>query len=316
MRRLQKGMTMVEVVSGMVVAAMVFGTLAATLSAAGRMGEQVSAETTQLNRSRVGLEVLSEDIRTSAGVLPQYPSVDPIFKTDRSTTLILKMNRFADDGSVIPTEYDVVIYQWNDELGAPAGTLDGDSGEIIGSGGSKLAGVGVGSSGASEAAESAPSGVQATAPLRRFVARVDSEGEGIPAIDRVVLAGVLEFGLNYTASETFFGNDYQTVFGLRTLPLDSTDGLAKEILIGSKDWNDGEYGWFDGANAQFKHPPRWGIPIEVNYGVDPTVVTDNGVNAATMVDVKVRSRVFKPNAKMKLVARESEVRLSGYIKNR
>jgi|GEM_PF-4173723 len=316
MRRLQKGMTMVEVVSGMVVAVMVFGTLAATLSAAGRMGEQVSSETTQLNRARVGLEVLSEDIRSSIGVMPQYPTDDPIFKTDHGTTLILKMNRFAADGSVIPGEYDVVIYQWNDEIGAPTGTLDGDSGEIVGTGKSKLAGGGAGSGGGGEAASSGSSGVQATAPLRRFVARVDDEGEGIPMIDRVVMAGVLEFGLNYTASETFFGNGYQTVFGLRTLPLDSTDGLAKEILIGSKDWNDGEYGWFDGANAKFKHPPRWGIPIEVNYGVDPTVTADHGVNAATMVDVKVRSRVFKPNAKMKLVARESEVRLSGYMKNR
>lgn len=281
-RRLLLGISLTETLTVSFLMILVMGTIFAASSQTANVAKRVDGQSTRAGVVRIGMERLSNDIQVASAVLARYPlKTTAVFNCDEGHTLILKLPKFTSDMIAASDSYDVVIYDWSGE--------NGDDDE------------------------------DAATPLnlKRYYATVLEGVEAEPVLDRSICFDVVNLTMEFGAMESFVGNDYQVSFGLRGTPLAGTGEFKKAITLGGKDWSDSEYASFSGTTVQFLRAPRWGVPIDVTYGVDPSVPIDaTGANAASNVSITVRERQTITDSKMKEKHRTVEYRIGGALRNR
>ncbi len=281
-KRLIRGLTITETLTVSFLMILVMGTIFAASSQTATVAKRVDGQSTRAGVVRIGMERLSNDIQVATAVMARYPvKTDPLFVSDESSTLILKLPKFSNDMVAATDSYDVIIYHWDGEPG------DGD--------------------------EDAATPVS----LKRYYATVLNGEEPEPVLDRSICFDVVKLSMEYGAMESFVGNEYQVTFGLRGTPLETSGEFHKGITLGGKDWDGTEYASFSGNTIQFLRAPKWGIPIDVTYGVDPSIPMDvTGANAASNVSITIRERQTTQNSKLQEGHRTVEYRLGGQLRNR
>ncbi len=151
-------------------------------------------------------------------------------------------------------------------------------------------------------------------PVVRSTARVRNGAEGDMVTDRTVLRSISDFQIAYQATESFMGNDSQTSWGLSGRPVGTTN---QKIYMGSKDWNGTAMARFADSSVEFERPPRWGIPIDVVYDVDPgTSTLPNGASAATMVRLEIGTKAVHRTTSYKDRSHSVKLQMSAELKNR
>jgi len=151
--------------------------------------------------------------------------------------------------------------------------------------------------------------------LVKYRATVENGVEGELKRDRTVVANVNEMTLVYKATESFLGNDSQTIFGLRATP--DLSVVKPKFLIGTKDWNDDKWGTLVGGSVKFTRPPRSGVPIDVVYGIDPATSSGaSGLNAANIIHAEISAERKVLLAKGGYHWVPAEYKVAGEMKNR
>lgn len=221
-----------------------------------RMATKVSTDTSNLADARAGMEKVVEDIKQADMVLTSYPTGAPTLYSRKRDCLILRIPKIDTNANRIAGNFDIVIYRviQSEAVGAEADTA-------------------------------------ATYDLERWTARVTGGTESAPVFEGRAASNVIYFGLDYGTLESFRGDEYKKAWGLRAVPLASTKSFTKGVNIAGREWTSLGMATFNGATVEFTRPPRWGVPIDITYPVDPSLLSNpDGGNAANIVNVTIRYR--------------------------
>lgn len=152
--------------------------------------------------------------------------------------------------------------------------------------------------------------------LNRYIADCGSD-EPEPTLDTVVFSNARYMSMSFNGKENFVGDGYTVTWGLRGTPAGDVDGSPQYIKIAGHDWSRTEYAHFDTTSIVFERAPKWGMPIDVSYNVDPSVAMNwTGANPATMVSIQLGAKVISKNARQQDYTRNTEFAMTTELRNK
>lgn len=247
---------------------------------ASRLASKVDSRNSVLLKAREGYELLSRDIKLADAVLAQYPPNGvPTHRTSTNNSIILRIPRADANGDVIPNSWTVVMYRINPPNGAPMTGADYTN----------------------------------EYDLERWTAEITPNITPALTRDRVVGKGICQLRFAFQGIDSFEGDGNRTEYNLEAMPIGNGSGITQEVLVNGVNWL-GTMAAIRSDVVEFNWRPKSGVLIDINYRIDPAVVSAPfGATGADLVHVTVRGRAKWRNRqeqqKENLIEFSSRVRL-------
>ena len=113
MRTCRQGLTLVEMLLTAMLSAMIVGVVTGMTIQTSRYGKKVRTTLEKGSANRFSMDVLSNDIKESDEVVAGIPLIFPIFRSNTTDTLILKVPEYDASNNKLPSNYTVVIYNYS-----------------------------------------------------------------------------------------------------------------------------------------------------------------------------------------------------------
>lgn len=112
MRTRRQGLTLVEMLMTALLSAMIVGVVTGMTIQTSRYGKKVRTTLEKGSANRFTMDVLSNDIKESDEVVAGIPLIFPIYRSNTTDTLILKVPEYDAANNKLPSKYTVVIYHY------------------------------------------------------------------------------------------------------------------------------------------------------------------------------------------------------------
>lgn len=246
----KRGSSLVEIMVGLLIMSFALALVGnATIQSAQQMSKNQSVVDTA-TQARQTLAKMTGDINFADMCLAQYPPNGVSqFVADKTSTVIIRQPNFDGNGDPVAGSYTVVIYRLED----------------------------------ANASEIGPKVV------KRYKGQITNGTATQAILDKVLLTNVQAAHFTFTVDELFHGNNSAQTFTLVGTPTGNDTYFTQHVYTGGIDELPAGHATISGNNVNFDQIVANGIPVDVEYQVDPSqIVNTDGGNYASHLAIRLR----------------------------